>query len=368
VYYIGLLSGTSMDAVDAALVSFEGDTCDVIHYLQHPMPADLRLSLRDAGPEMTLGVASGLDARLGELFAEAALAVANAAGIRPAQITAIGSHGQTILHCPETGSANSLQVGDPNRIAQRTGIVTVADFRRMDMAAGGQGAPLAPAFHAWRFRRPGLCRAVVNIGGIANISVLPAQQDAPVIGFDSGPGNVLMDGWIHAETGKEMDRDGRWASTGLCQEGLLSLMLADPYLSAPPPKSTGREHFNMAWLRDCIRKSGAQISPVDVQATIAELTCRTIADATRQHASDATEVLVCGGGVHNGFLMARLREHLVPRDVRSTAESGLDPDAVEAVTFAWLARCRLRGDPGNLPSVTGARQAALLGAIYEPGP
>ena len=283
------------------------------------------------------------------------------AGVTPAEVAAIGSHGQTLRHLPGATHPFTLQIGDPWRIALGTGIRTIADFRRADLALGGQGAPLAPAFHDWLFRATGTARVVLNLGGIANVTILPAD-DAPATGFDTGPGNTLLDGWIARHRGETLDRDGDWSASGRVATDLLDRLLADPYFAAPPPKSTGFEYFNVRWLQ----AAGADaFEPADVQATLAQLTAETVAAAVRGTGGVA-DLLVCGGGVHNLDLLARLAAALPGVAVRSTAEAGLEPDWVEGAAFAWLAMRRIRRLPGNLPSVTGASGPAILGASYLP--
>ena len=364
-YYIGLISGTSMDAVDAALVSFRGDRIDTVQFLPFPIIESIRAQVRALNERSPVQAVALLDLVTGTIFAQAAMSLLKKAGVDAAEVAAIGSHGQTIMHAPGAGQRYTLQIGDPNIIALETGITTVADFRRMDMAAGGQGAPFAPAFHAVQFREPGRTRVVLNIGGIANITLLPADPAAPVIGFDTGPGNALMDDWIRHHQSRPCDLDGQWAASGQVHEKLLETLLRDAYFKDTPPKSTGRDHFNLARLERAIAACGTEIAPEDVQATLARLSARTIADAIKAHADAANEILVCGGGVHNAFLMDELRDACAGRTIQSTAEHGLDPDAVEAVTFAWLARRRLECLPGNLPSVTGAGKPVICGAIYE---
>ncbi|MBI2993123.1 MAG: anhydro-N-acetylmuramic acid kinase [Gammaproteobacteria bacterium] len=361
------MSGTSMDAVDAALVRFQNHHLDLRQYRQFPFPARLADSLKAISPSTPVIEIARCDHELGDLFAECAIQLMNAAGIPQSEVAAIGCHGQTVLHCPQPEVRNSLQLGDPSRIAWRTGVRTVADFRRMDMAAGGQGAPLAPALHVWLLGGAGLDRVVLNIGGIANVTIIPSGSDREVTGFDVGPGNTLLDQWIRQHRREVHDRDGTWAAGGRCNGEVLDSMLADPYFPRQLPKSTGKEYFNLDWVARHAARAGVGPEPRDMQATLAELTCRTIAGAIFNYAPSTSEVLVCGGGVHNGYMMGRLRALLGKATVDSTARHGVDPDAVEAVTFAWLAKCRLDGVPGNLPSVTGASHPVILGAIYEPG-
>ena len=362
--YIGLMSGTSMDGVDAALVDIGEKACSLAAARAHPMPRAVRddLSRLIGAPHPDAHLVWQLDQRVGGLFAEAATLLIDQAGTCANEVLAIGSHGQTIAHHPGAPRPYTVQIGDPNVIAERTGITTVADFRRRDVAAGGEGAPLACAFHRAAMSRPDRERSVVNIGGIANITVLPASGE--VTGFDSGPGNTLMDGWAERHLGTAMDRDGAWARTGAVDETLLARLRSDPYFSKPPPKSTGREHFNMNWLERHLHAEGRPLAPRDVQSTLCALSATTIARGVLDFARSSTEVLVCGGGAHNPLLMEALRDRLSPRTVETTTLAGIGPDWVEAAAFAWLARQTLAGMPGNLPGVTGARRPVVLGAIH----
>jgi anhydro-N-acetylmuramic acid kinase len=361
--YLGLISGTSADGVDAALVSFDQGLPQLRAALTHPWPEALRERVLALAQDLTafdLDAFGRLDVAIGRHFADAAKALLDASGTAASAVRAIGSHGQTVRHRPGGDMPFTLQLGDPTVIAERCGIDVVADFRRADVAAGGQGAPLLPAVHAMLLGQPGTTRVVLNLGGIANITVLgPAGQ---VLGFDTGPANGLLDAWCLEQRGEAFDRDGAFAATGQIDAPLLEALLADSYFTLAPPKSTGREHFHLAWLLRQPRV--ALLSPADVQATLLELTAHTVADAIEAHAPAATDVLVCGGGVHNSRLMQRLAEWLTPRRVASTAAHGIDPDYLEAAAFAWLARQRVLGLPGNLPEVTGARGRRVLGALY----
>lgn len=365
--YLGLMSGTSADGIDAAIVRFDGGDAtplqaEVIAARTLPWDPDVRARLvwlGQGGALDSLDELGVLDAQVGEAFAAAALAVLAEAGIEASRIAAIGSHGQTVRHRPYEAHPFSLQIGDAGRIVERTGITTVADFRRRDIAAGGHGAPLLPALHHALLHDANEDRAVLNLGGIANLTLLP-KSDA-VRGFDTGPANALMDLWCHEHSGRPYDEGGAWGATGAVDAALLERLLADPWFAAPPPKSSGREHFQRAWLAP---KLHGREQAVDVQATLRELTARTIADALRATQPDTRRLLVCGGGVHNPVLMQALRDALPGIVVESTMEHGLDPDHIEAMGFAWLARQTLRGLPGNLASVTGAAGARVLGAIY----
>jgi len=364
-YFIGLMSGTSSDGVDAALVEFTpAPRLRSSHFLSYS--PDLRAHILDFAAGHYHGDAvdelGRLDTELGELFAAAALALISKTGITVSDVRAIGSHGQTVRHRPDTPQPFTLQIADPNIIAARTNIVTVADFRRRDVALGGQGAPLVPAFHRAVFANHKETRAVVNIGGIANITVLPAG-DGTVSGFDTGPGNVLMDLWSRKHLQQPHDANGEFAASGRIDTGLLEEFLADDYFSRAVPKSTGREHFNQAWLSE--KLINRKLSAADVMATLCELTARSISDAVVQHARGIKQVLLCGGGAHNAHLYKRLIDHLRGCTLVSTEVFGIPPDWVEAVAFAWLARETLAERAGNLPAVTGAKQPAVLGAVYH---
>ena len=364
--YLGLISGTSADGIDGALALF--DPAPRLHAaMTYPYPPQLRariLELAQGAGATTLDEVGALDASIGACFAEAAASLLEHAGVSAADVRAIGSHGQTVRHRPNATPRFTLQLGDPSLIAERLQITTVADFRRADLAAGGQAAPLLPIFHAALFACPDVERGVLNLGGISNLTVL--RTDGSVLGFDVGPANGLLDAWCELHTGEAFDRDGAFASRGQVDHTLLRRLMAEEYFRAAPPKSTGREHFHLDWLR--ARLHDGTPEPEDVQATLVELSARSVADAVQSHAAGAREILVCGGGVHNPLLMHALRSALAPRAVRNTAELGVDPDYLEATAFAWLARQRLAGQPGNLPSVTGARGPRVLGAVYAPIP
>ncbi len=363
-FYIGLMSGTSLDGVDVALVTFDGNTPSCIAAHTEPYPAPLRDALLNlCQPGATIEKMMELDIQLGEVYAQLVCQLLAETGISPHQVEAIGSHGQTICHRPECSHPSTLQIGDPNIIAHRTGITTIADFRRRDMAAGGQGAPLVPAFHQAVFQHNKENRVVVNIGGISNITILPANNTRPVSGFDTGPGNVLLDGWASRHLKCPMDKDGAWAANGRVDTGLLAEMLNDPFFRHPPPKSTGREYFNLAWLQSHPQTS--KLPPVHVAATLCKLTAGSVTAAIHHHAPGTEHIIVCGGGIHNKTLMTQLKKLAAPARVESSLAHGIDPDWVEAIAFSWLARQTLKGQPGNLPSVTGADQAVVLGGIYR---
>jgi anhydro-N-acetylmuramic acid kinase len=364
--FIGLMSGTSVDSIDAVLVEFLDGKPHLLAGRAEPVPADLRrelLALTRPGPDeiSRMGRADGSVARL---FAHTVGSLLNAAGVTPDRIRAIGSHGQTIRHEPEGPEPYTMQIGNPSLIAELTSITTVADFRRRDMAAGGQAAPLAPGFHAAFLRSADENRVVVNIGGIANVTLLPKDPSQPVTGFDTGPGNALLDSWAQRHRNMTMDAGGVWAAGGRVIPELFDRLSADTYFSLPAPKSTGREYFHLDWLDRALRQSPTPTDPRDVQTTLAALTVRTITQAIRHYAPETQCALICGGGVHNPTLMTGLQRELDPLPVESTAAHGIDPDYMEAMGFAWLAQRALNGLPGNLPEVTGARGPRILGAIY----
>jgi anhydro-N-acetylmuramic acid kinase len=362
--YVGLISGTSRDGVDAALLSFDDDRPNIQAVLCLPYPervSSLLDELLRAGRRPPDQALEQLDQDIADHFARVALRLIGQAGLQAADMCAIGSHGQTVWHDPDGAPPESIQLGSPETIAAQTGIVTVGDFRRADLEAGGQGAPLAPLLHRAVFRPGHGTRVVLNLGGIANISIIDAE--GAVAGFDTGPANCLLDAWIRHRRGEPFDRDGAWAATGRIDEALLHDLLRDPWFRRAAPKSTGIEYFNLDWLR---RKIGDRsIADHDVQATLAELTARTVADAVRPH--EPIDVLQCGGGSHNADLTRRLARHLHGTPLRSTGDCGIDPDWVEATLFAWLARERLAGRPQDTRAITGARTPVLLGTIADPG-
>ncbi len=365
--YLGLMSGTSADGIDAALVRFEGEgralRCQLVHGRTFAWDEGTRtrlVALGQGADTVSLDALGALDATVALAFADAALALLQDAGIPRGRVRAIGSHGQTIRHRPRADPPFTWQLGDGHVIAERSGIDTVADFRRRDVAAGGQGAPLMPAFHAALLGSPQEDRAVLNLGGIANFTLLPVGGE--VRGFDTGPANALMDAWCERHTGRAYDADGAFAASGQVDAALLARLLAEPWFALPPPKSTGREHFHLEWLQARIGETA--LSPADVQATLLDLSARTVADALQMTQPDTRRVLVCGGGVRNAALMARLAAYLPQAIVESTAMHGLEPDYVEAMGFAWLARETLAGRPGNLPAVTGASGRRILGTVF----
>lgn len=356
--FIGLMSGTSVDGIDAALVDFSGSQPKLVASLYNSFSPAMRqtiLSLCQPGQD-EINRLGDLDVLLGKTFADIVNTLLEKQKIKPQQVRAIGSHGQTIRHHPQRQF--TLQVGDPNIITAETGITTVADFRRRDIAHGGQGAPLVPAFHQHVFGSSTHNRVVVNIGGIANVTLLPAKTKT-ILGFDTGPGNTLLDAWAETHLQKRCDEKGAWAAEGQVDTNLLEKLLSDHYFKLAAPKSTGREYFNLKWLRKYLPKN---IAAVDVQATLTALTAHSIVNAIHQQLPDS-EILVCGGGVHNDFLMQQLSQ-LAP-NVASTQKFGLDPDLIEAMAFAWLAKQTIEGKAGNVTAVTGAQRATVLGGIYR---
>jgi len=364
--FIGLISGTSVDCIDAVILDVQGQSLALHTSHSHPVPPALQAPVHRiiAEGRAELSELGRLDRELGECFSAAALAVLQKAHLSPADISAIGSHGQTVYHGPDAVPPFTMQIGDPNIIAERTGITTVADLRRRDMAVGGQGAPLAPLFHHAAFTKPGTRRYVVNIGGIANVSVLPEDAIQPVMGFDTGPGNTLLDEWIFRHRGERPDTDGRWASSGESRPDLLALLLTDPYFALAAPKSTGREYFHLQWLERHLARRGETVAARDVQRTLCELTATTIAAAIEPRGS-ATEVFVCGGGAFNSVVMAELARKLETSEVQTTAALGIGPEWIEACAFAWLASLHIAGcPPAGLGTVTGAERPVVLGGMY----
>lgn len=357
--YVGLMSGTSLDGVDAVLADLSDSRTQVLAHAHHGFAPALRaelLALNSPGADELQRAALATQALM-DVYAQATAAVLAQAGVAPAAVAALGAHGQTVRHQPQAGY--TLQLMNGALLAERSGIAVVCDFRSRDVAAGGQGAPLVPAFHAQRFGSPGSDVAVLNLGGIANLTLLPAA--GAVGGFDCGPGNALLDLWCQRHRGQAYDADGAWAASGQVDAALLARWLAEPFFALPPPKSTGRELFNADWLQARLPDTRA---PVDVMATLAELTVRGATDALQRLAPGTRRLLVCGGGAYNGHLMRRLAALLPAAQVASTAEAGVPPDQVEALAFAWLAWAFQNKRAGNLVEVTGARGPRLLGAFY----
>lgn len=364
--YIGVMSGTSLDGVDVVLAVIDENSVTQLASLSWPIPIAVKEAVLAIcqGLPLTLSQLGQLDNRLGNLFADAVLALMSQEKLAAQDIVAIGCHGQTVWHEPTGDAPHTMQIGDNNIIVARTGVSVVGDFRRRDMALGGQGAPLVPAFHQALLAHVSERRMILNIGGIANLSLLIPGQ--PVRGFDTGPGNMLIDAWIWRNLGKPYDKDAEWANEGKVILPLLQDMLNDPYFAAPAPKSTGREYFNYGWLSQFLARYPG-LRAQDVQATLTELTAVTISEQVLL-SGGCERLLVCGGGSRNPLVMARLAGLLAGTEVATTDEYGISGDDMEALAFAWLAWRTVAGLPGNLPSVTGASQATVLGAIFPANP
>nr|WP_202819760.1 anhydro-N-acetylmuramic acid kinase [Thaumasiovibrio subtropicus] len=362
-HFIGVMTGTSLDGIDLVLADISESSVTIRFTASETYPEEIRhrLSRLITSGNTTLAELGQCEHVLGEYYASKINGWLTTLNFDRKAIIAIGNHGQTIWHQPHAPHPFTMQIGDNNRVAALTGIPVVGDVRRMDMAYGGQGAPLVPAFHDALFRKPEKTVVAVNIGGIANISVL--DQSRPVYGFDTGPGNTLMDIWVQQHCGEKYDKNATMALQGSVNQTLLAHMLQDPYFSAPAPKSTGREYFNAQWLNNCLAQLPDQIKTEDVQATLCELTVSTIVNALPMQTS---ELIVCGGGCHNPLIMKRLKALLPQCQVHDTWAYNLDPDFIEAAAFAWLAHRRCNLLHGNCIEVTGASQPAILGAIYQP--
>ncbi|WP_045855537.1 anhydro-N-acetylmuramic acid kinase [Teredinibacter purpureus] len=365
--FIGLMSGTSVDSIDAALVEFSDNTLRLhgtvgISFEDRTRQKIFDLTRPGANEIDRMGA---LDKQMGILFARAVNQLLAETGYTASDITAIGSHGQTIRHRPRSAGTPdqfTLQIGDPSTITQLTGITTVADFRRRDMAAGGQGAPLAPTFHKEMFSSSTESRCILNIGGMSNVTYL--SKEGNVVGFDTGPGNVLMDAWISSFGSHSFDKSGGWAAEGTVNQELLDKLLSHSFFRMPAPKSTGREDFDLSWVTSAVEQTITPFTPQDVQATLTELTAVTIANALTETCEHGTHIFVCGGGAHNTHLFERLTTLLPQFKLDTTEALNLHPDWVEAVAFAWLAMRTLDRKPGNIPAVTGASNTLILGGVY----
>jgi anhydro-N-acetylmuramic acid kinase len=362
--YIGLMSGTSLDGVDGVLASISAEQTTVLQHAHQPFNTALAselLSLNSTGPDELHRAALAANA-LSRVYADVVQRLLRQSGVAASSVTAIGAHGQTVRHRPGEfdGNGYTLQIQNPALLAELTGISVVADFRSRDVAAGGQGAPLVPAFHQALFARPGKTVAVLNIGGISNLSIL---QDGAVLGFDCGPGNALMDAWCQQHTGQRFDQGGAWAASGQVHLPLLERLLQEPFLERSPPKSTGRDLFNATWLAQKL-VAFPTLAPLDVQTTLTEFTARVCANALLRHTTDCESLIVCGGGALNLELMRRLQALLPSLKLVSSETAGLPPLQVEATAFAWLARKAISRQPLDFRSITGARGARILGCIY----
>jgi len=363
--YIGVMSGTSLDGADVVIAELDSADCLVHSASTTPFPEQLSKQLRalTATPEISLFELGTLDAALGSFFASCVGKSLISSGRNASEIIAIGHSGHTIFHKPAQPRPFSMQIGDPNIIAAETGIDVVADFRRMDVAHGGQGAPLVPTFHEWCFADPYETRVALNLGGVANITVINPRE--PLTGFDTGPANLLLDAWCYRCWGEHYDVDGHRARDGKIVPDLLAIFLADPYFEQPPPKSTGFEYFNLNWVSEKLAKYDRTITDSDVLSTLTEVTAATVSDSIKSSAPEARRIILCGGGTFNSYLVERLKSHLTTSVVESSAAHGFTPECVEALAFAWLAKRRLENRPGSAATVTGACQTTLLGGIYS---
>lgn len=365
--YIGVMSGTSLDGIDVAVVDFHTSGMTLLAAETSPFEDNLRkdlLKLINTG-RAHLHQLGQIDMALGHAYSHAVSQLLAKTAIKADRIDAIGCHGQTIYHAPDAIYPFSMQIGNGHVIAETTGIPTITDFRQPDIILGGQGAPLVPAFHQAMFQDDEHHRVIANIGGISNITILPAGNKQSVTGFDTGPGNVLLDQWYQQHHDGLFDRDGQWARSGDTDQSLLKLFMSDPFFQQPIPKSTGREYFNLKWLTQKLLKLDKPLKASTIQKTLLQLTATSISEAITQYAAHTDEIFVCGGGAHNDALMQALGDALPNMSVQTTTELGLAPDWVEACAFAWLARQFMLSQPGNLPSVTGARKATVLGALYS---
>ncbi len=364
--YIGLMSGTSVDAIDAVLMDFSKSNTDIIATYSQPLDPVLRKSINEviennSWPQDVVEI----DNAFAKASVVAIKKLLELASVKQSDILAIGSHGQTVWHQPHGISPCSIQIGNPQRIANETGIKTIGHFRNADIEAGGQGAPLACAYHAAVLHSDQENRAILNLGGIANLTYLPMDTSENIVGFDTGPANTLLDSWIHNMKGQDFDHEGEWAKSGEVNEELLNLMLKDLYFQQPPPKSTGREKFNLVWLQYILDQHHSLVHEEDIQATLLELTVQSIADAFRQWKLDAKKILVCGGGSKNTHLMNNLQSKLSDIKFEHTGDHGVPEQWMEAMAFAWLAKQHLENKPGNIPSVTGANKELILGEVFH---
>ncbi len=365
-YFIGLMSGTSLDGIDAVILNCASGQIKLIETYSAPYPKDIKIKIRALNENnglITLQELGGLDVALGNYYAEIVHDLLKKSQLKPKDICAIGSHGQTIFHSPTTKNPFSMQIGSGSVIATKTGIACINDFRNMDVAQGGQGAPLAPAFHQALLASPNENRIILNLGGIANITLLPTNGKN-IIGYDTGPANTLMDIWVQKHLDQKYDKDGEWAASGAIQPILLERMISDPYFRKKYPKSTGTEYFNLSWLESSLASCKEIYKPEDVQATLCEITAQSIAAEILKH--DTQNIYLCGGGANNKHLIARLENHLPNIVTKTTSALGIDPQWVEASCFAWLAYQYIHRLPGNIPSVTGAKKPAILGCLYPP--
>ncbi|MCY3541778.1 MAG: anhydro-N-acetylmuramic acid kinase [Gammaproteobacteria bacterium] len=366
-YFVGAISGTSIDGLDLALVEISTNSVDIKHDITVPFPDELRAHLLDLTlkPIQNVVQLSHAHAELGKFIGEQVAQFISNTGYSASDIVAVGSHGQTVSHSPEGELSYSYQIGDASRIAAISGVDTIADFRAADIAAGGQGAPLVPILHDRVFRSEQVNRTVVNIGGISNVTYLPMTSSNLIVGFDTGPGNTLLDTWTQNYFECSYDNNGDLASSGSIVKELLNHLLTDPWFEVAPPKSTGREHFNLEYIHDNIQSSGVNPNPEDTLATLTEFTATSLSTAIRKWCCNSGEVIVCGGGRLNKLLMDRIEHHLPDHVLQTSDMLGINGDAVEAVTFAFLAHLFVIGEAGNIPTVTGAKREKILGCLYR---
>lgn len=364
--YIGLMSGTSMDAVDAALVDFSHYPPQLISTHKADLSPKLRTELNQLCATDSLKITQlvELDIKIAHVFADTVKKLLEKTSFSEKDILAIGSHGQTIFHYPQPPYPFSMQIGDPNIIAEKTGITTIADFRRRDIAAGGQGAPLTPAFHNFIFRSEKEDRIVLNLGGIANVTYLPANIQSPIVGFDTGPANLLLDKWTQKHHSQWFDENGNWAASGEVDSELLQQLLADPYFHLIPPKSTGQDYFNLSWLEKHLTTFSKKLSPTVIQTTLCELTATSVGLAIQQLNSKQGNLVLCGGGCKNTYLKTRLKKQCKLHKICISDDLGIPAEWLEAISFAWMAKQTLEGQTSSLTSVTGAKNATVLGGIY----
>lgn len=365
-YFVGAISGTSVDGLDLAIVEISADTVEIKQAITVPFSHALRTRLLDltSKPDENIVQLGRSHAELGHFIGEQVAQFISTSGYSTSDIVAVGSHGQTVNHVPDGEFSYSIQIGDASRIAAISGIDIIADFRAADIAAGGQGAPLVPILHDRVFRSAQVDRVVVNIGGISNVTYLPRASTSSVIGFDTGPGNALLDSWMQFHFERSYDHYGELASSGSIIRELLVQFLTDPWFEVEPPKSTGKEHFNLKYIQEHIQSFGVQTNPVDTLATLTELTAKSLSTAISKWCCDSGEVIVCGGGRLNKFLMERIEHHLPNHDLHTSDWLGINGDAVEAATFAYLAHLFVHGKAGNIPSVTGANRKTVLGCLF----
>ncbi|MGH1538375.1 MAG: anhydro-N-acetylmuramic acid kinase [Gammaproteobacteria bacterium] len=366
-YYIGLMSGTSVDAIDAVLMDFSKSNTDIVSAFSQPINSKLRDDINRLIATRQIPKNCGeLDKQFAEISCEAVEQLLKLSSIDADQVTAIGSHGQTVFHDPKGNHAVSIQIGNPQHIANTTRIPTIGNLRQADIDAGGEGAPLACVYHAATLQSSEEERIVVNLGGIANITKLPKNKKQPIIGFDTGPASTLMDAWTQQNLNKPYDTDGAWAQAGTANTALLENMLKDDYFSAPPPKSTGREYFNLKWLQRFLNAQNETVSAQDIQATLLLLTAYSVADSIKTWCPESKKILLCGGGSENKFLVQQLKQTLEDKTIQNTNDYGIPTNWMEAMAFAWLAKQHIEHKPGNIPSVTGADKAVKLGELFEP--